>query len=75
MCNHITEFKELTESARSTIERAEKYFEHQKQFIGNASHELQTPLAVLGTRIEWLIDNSKLSEDLADYVENLTNEE
>ena len=56
------EFKKLTESARSTIERAEKYFERQKQFIGNASHELQTPLAVLGTRIEWMIDNTPLTE-------------
>lgn len=63
MCTHITEFKKLTESARSTIERAEKYYERQKQFIGNASHELQTPLAVLGTRIEWMIDNTLLTEE------------
>ena len=63
MCTDIHEFKKLTESARSTIERAEKYFDRQKQFIGNASHELQTPLAVLGTRIEWLIDNTTLTEE------------
>ena len=63
MCTHIQEFKKLTESARSTIERAEKYFERQKQFIGNASHELQTPLAILGTRIEWIIDNTPLTEE------------
>ncbi|MBR6692143.1 MAG: HAMP domain-containing histidine kinase [Bacteroidaceae bacterium] len=63
MCTHITEFKKLTESARSTIERAEKYYERQKQFIGNASHELQTPLAVLGTRLEWMIDNTQLTEE------------
>ena len=61
--SQTAEFKKLTESARSTIERAEKYFERQKQFIGNASHELQTPLAVLGTRIEWMIDNTQLTED------------
>ena len=60
---HTTEFKKLTDSARSTIERAEKYFDRQKQFIGNASHELQTPLAVLGTRIEWMIDNTSLTEE------------
>lgn len=59
----VTEFKKLSESARSTIERAEKFFERQKQFIGNASHELQTPLAVLGTRIEWMIDNTPLTEE------------
>ena len=58
-----TEFMKLCESARSTIERAEKYFERQKQFIGNASHELQTPLAVLGTRIEWMIDNTPLTDE------------
>lgn len=61
--SQTAEFKKLTESACSTIERAEKYFERQKQFIGNASHELQTPLAVLGTRIEWMIDNTQLTEE------------
>ena len=60
---NIVEFKKLTESARNTIERAENYMERQKQFIGNASHELQTPLAVLGTRIEWIIDNTPLTEE------------
>ena len=60
---NIVEFKKLTEAARSTIERAENYMERQKQFIGNASHELQTPLAVLGTRIEWMIDNTPLTEE------------
>lgn len=57
------EFKKLTEAAYNTIERAESYMERQKQFIGNASHELQTPLAVLGTRIEWIMDNTRLTEE------------
>ena len=57
------EFRKLTLSARNTIERAENHLEQQKQFIGNASHELQTPLAILGTRIEWLIDNTQLTEE------------
>ena len=62
--SHVTiEFKKLTEAARHTIERAENYMERQKQFIGNASHELQTPLAILGTRIEWMIDNTQLTEE------------
>lgn len=61
--NRVIEFKKLTEAARSTIERAESYMERQKQFIGNASHELQTPIAVLGTRIEWIIDNTPLTEE------------
>lgn len=57
------EFRKLTQSARNTIERTEAYLEQQKQFIGNASHEFQTPLAILGTRIEWLIDNTQLTEE------------
>lgn len=57
------EFKKLTQAARSTIERAEQYFERQKQFTGNASHELQTPLAILSTRIEWLMDKTSLTEE------------
>ena len=59
----VVEFKKLTKAARETIERAENHLERQKQFIGNASHELQTPLAVLGNRIEWLIDNTTLTEE------------
>ena len=61
--NRVIEFKKLTDAARSTIERAESYMDRQKQFIGNASHELQTPIAVLGTRIEWIIDNTPLTEE------------
>ena len=59
----VVEFRKLTQAARETIERAENHLERQKQFIGNASHELQTPLAVLGNRIEWMMDNTSLTED------------
>ena len=58
----VVEFRKLSEAASSAVERAEHYFEQQKLFIGNASHELQTPLAVLGTRLEWLVDNTALDE-------------
>ncbi|MBO7301732.1 MAG: HAMP domain-containing histidine kinase [Bacteroidaceae bacterium] len=61
--SNIPEFKKLTKAAHDTIERAEQYMERQKQFIGNASHELQTPLAILSTRIEWIIDNTQLTEE------------
>ncbi len=59
----VLEFRKLTSAARETIERAENHLERQKQFIGNASHELQTPLAVLGNRIEWMMDNTTLTEE------------
>lgn len=59
----VHEFRKLTRAARETIERAEHHLERQKQFIGNASHELQTPLAVIGNRIEWLMDSTSLTEE------------
>lgn len=58
----IREFNKLNAAAQQAVDRVENVFEQQKQFIGNASHELQTPLAVLGTRIEWLLDHASLNE-------------
>ena len=62
----IVEFRKLMDSAKSTIARAESHMEQQKQFLGNASHELQTPLAILGNRIEWLMNNTTLSDEQAE---------
>lgn len=58
----ITEFQRLNLAAEKALNRYEAAFEAQKEFIGNASHELQTPLAVMGNRVEWLLDNTELSE-------------
>lgn len=58
----ITEFRKLTEAARRSAERSEQLFEEQKQFIGNASHEMQTPLAVCRNRLEMLAADNELSE-------------
>ena len=54
----VTEFRRLTDAARRYAERAEETFERQKQFIGNASHEMQTPLAVCRNRLEMLVDDA-----------------
>lgn len=61
----VVEFSKLLNGAKSTIARAEAYLEQQKEFLGNASHELQTPLAVLGNRIEWMLNSTALSEEQA----------
>ena len=61
----VSEFHRLNAAAQRAVDRSEELFERQKQFIGNASHELQTPLAVVASRIEWLIDNTPISEQQA----------
>lgn len=59
----ILEFRQLEKAATDATDRSDRAFEKQKQFIGNASHELQTPLAVLGGRIDWMLDNDTLGEE------------
>lgn len=54
----IVEFQRLNDAARRNAERAEELHEQQKQFIGNASHEMQTPLAVCMNRLELLLDDA-----------------
>lgn len=58
----ITEFKRLNEAVVKSLQRGEELFEEQKQFIGNASHEIQTPLAVCRNRLENLMDDESLTE-------------
>jgi signal transduction histidine kinase len=58
----ITEFKKLNEAVVRSMKRSEEVFEEQKQFTGNASHEIQTPLAVCRNRLENLMDDESLTE-------------
>ncbi|MEA4916149.1 HAMP domain-containing sensor histidine kinase [Proteiniphilum sp.] len=58
----ITEYKKLNEAVVQSMQRSEKVFEEQKQFIGNASHEIQTPLAVCRNRLENLMEDDSLTE-------------
>lgn len=55
----VTEFRRLNDAAMRSAQRAESSFERQKQFIGNASHEMQTPLAVCRNRLEMLVDDAR----------------
>ena len=59
----ITEFRKLNEATRHTVKRNQDIFEQQKQFIGNASHELQTPLAACQNRLEMLVNGENLTEE------------
>ena len=54
----IDEFRRLYAAVHQTMKRSEEAFEQQKQFIGNASHEMQTPLAVCRNRLEMLVDDA-----------------
>lgn len=59
---HTTEFRKLNEAVSRFASHSEEMFEQQKQFIGNASHEIQTPLAICQNRLEMLMEDETLSE-------------
>ena len=58
----ITEFKLLDSEIAKMISRNENSVYQQKQFIENASHELQTPIAVALNQIDVLLESDELTQ-------------
>lgn len=44
---------------KRSIDKIKEAFEKQKEFVANASHELKTPLAIISTNADILIDKDK----------------
>ncbi len=59
----IQEFQELTQAVSTLAEVNRKSYQQQKQFVENASHEIQTPLAIALNQTEQLIQNPDLKEE------------
>lgn len=58
----ILEFDELNQSLSKLIDQNISVYKTQKEFTENASHELQTPLAILKNKLDILIQNEALTE-------------
>ena len=67
----IREFRMLNRAAIEMHERVEQTYQEQKQFIENASHELQTPLAVIRGKLELLTEQENLNEEEMKIVDNM----
>lgn len=59
------EFQELNTTLETLTEQIRKDFQAVKKFTENASHELQTPLAVIQNKLEMLLQDETLSETQA----------
>jgi signal transduction histidine kinase len=70
----IEEFIHLNNELEKLIRRNISIYYQQKSFIENASHELQTPLAVLKSKVEILLQNEKLSEDQSLIINSIHNQ-
>ena len=51
----ISEFRQLSRSFNQMLERLNNAFAAQRQFTGNAAHELRTPLALMQAQLELLV--------------------
>lgn len=73
----IQEFAQLNKAVEESMMRSQKLFERQKNFLGTASHELQTPIAATMNRLESILDEETLSEkqtgDLLKAIHSLEN--
>ncbi|MBT2619563.1 HAMP domain-containing sensor histidine kinase [Chryseobacterium sp. ISL-6] len=58
----IIEFEELNLSLKRLIEHNVSVYKTQKEFTENASHELQTPLAIIKNKLDILMQNEDLTE-------------
>ena len=57
-----TEFAELNKTVLVMTDRAKKDYESLKNFTDNASHEMQTPLAIINSKLDVLIQDESLNE-------------
>lgn len=59
----VEEFKILNTAIQTAMERNTAMYNQQKQFVENASHELQTPLAICMNKLELLSEDPDCTEE------------
>ena len=65
----LPEFKQFSRSFNSMIDRLDEGFTAQRQFTGNAAHELRTPLALMQAQIELFpVEHSDLKPETAEFL-------
>jgi signal transduction histidine kinase len=67
----IEEFEELNEVVGKLIDNNIAVFNQQKQFTENASHELQTPLALLKSKLDLLLQDGSLNKKQLELISSL----
>lgn len=68
---NIEEFNRLNTSIQKLIEKNTTIYKSQKEFVENAAHELQTPLAVFQAKIDTLIQRSDVTIEQAEILGSL----
>ena len=66
-----TEFVQLNSILKNLILSNLSAYKKQKEFIENASHELQTPLAVFKSQLDMLLQQPRLTQQQMDIIQSL----
>jgi len=68
---NIDEFQELNISIKNLTQKLQSDFNSLKEFSENASHEMQTPLAIMQSKIELLLQSAKLSKEQSELLKSI----
>ncbi len=69
----IEEFKNLNIILTDSLSKAQHDYQSLKEFTENASHELQTPLAVIQSKLDILMQNEKVTEAESQAIQSAYN--
>ncbi len=69
----IEEFDRLNNDISKLIEKNSQIFKSQREFVENAAHELQTPLAIFQLTIDSLIQDPKITAEQFEILTKLNN--
>jgi len=69
--NKKDEISALAKAFNHMLERIDKAYKRQREFTGNASHELRTPIARIGTQIENLLQEKQVDENLKNSLKSV----
>ncbi len=67
----IEEFSRLNKSIEKLIVKNTSIYQSQKEFVENAAHELQTPLAVFQAKIDTFIQSAEFTSEQHNMLESL----
>jgi signal transduction histidine kinase len=67
----IEEFQQLNKTLDKLIQQNISVYRQQKVFIENASHELQTPLALLKSKMDMLLQNKDITTEQLQILETI----
>ncbi|WP_447642656.1 MULTISPECIES: sensor histidine kinase [Chitinophagaceae] len=66
----IQEFQELNDVAAEMTDLARKEYNSLKDFTENASHEIQTPLAIIKSKLEMLMQSGNIRSEESEFIES-----